>query len=231
MAVVAHPRRIVAPSLVHLAAGTLREMIVSGEVHPGERLTEEPLTEKLGVSRVPLREAMRILEREGLITSVPRHGAVVTELTREDVVEIMSLRTTLERMAMQLAIPVRDLSRLAPVRDALALMERARDVGALARHAYEFHLGLVRLSGHRRLEEAYGSLAMQMRVYIVMNTRAQLRQSETLAANAARHGRLLALVEAGDRDSVLAAIEDHGHLTFLKEVTELEGADLGSTRA
>jgi DNA-binding GntR family transcriptional regulator len=92
-------------------------------------------------------------------------------------------------------------------------MERSRDVGTLVGHAYDFHLGLVRLADHRRLEEAYRSLALQMRVYMVMNTRAQLRQSETFAANAARHGHLLTLVEAGDRDAVLAGIEDHGHLT------------------
>jgi DNA-binding GntR family transcriptional regulator len=217
--VIARPRRIIAPSLVQLAAGALRDMIVSGELRPGERLTEEPLTERLGVSRVPLREAMRILEREGLITSVPRRGAMVTALTRQDVHEIMTLRACLERMAVELAIPVTEPSRLGPLREAVRAMERSRDVGTLVGHAYDFHLGLVRLADHRRLEEAYRSLALQMRVYMVMNTRAQLRQSETFAANAARHGRLLTLVEAGDRDAVLAGIEDHGHLTFLKEVT------------
>jgi DNA-binding GntR family transcriptional regulator len=120
---------------------------------------------------------------------------------------------------MELALPVKDPARLAPAREAVHGMETASDVATLVRHAFDFHLALVRLAGHRRLEEAYGSLALQMRVYMVMNTRAQLRQSETFPANAARHARLLALVEAGDRDAVLAGIEDHGHLTFLRELT------------
>ena len=220
MSVASGPRQIVAPSLVLLAAGTLRDMIVSGELRPGARLVEEPLTETLGVSRVPLREAMRILEREGLITTVPRHGSVVTALSREDVHEIMTLRSALERMAAELAIPVTDPDRLAPLRDAVRGMEEAADVATLVRHAYDFHLGFVRLAGHGRLEEAYRSLALQMRVHMVMNTRAQLRQGESFVANAARHARLLALVEAGDRDAVLAGIDDHGHLTFLKELTD-----------
>jgi DNA-binding GntR family transcriptional regulator len=219
MPVATRPRQIVAPSLVLLAAGALRDMIVSGDLRPGERLTEEPLTKQLGVSRVPLREAMRILEREGLITTVPRHGSVVTALTREDVHEIMTLRATLERMAMDLAIPVTEPARLLPVREALYGMEQAHDAATLVRHAYDFHLGLVRLAGHRRLEEAYRSLALQMRVYIFMNFQARARQSETIAQNAARHRRLLALIEAGDRDAVLAGLEQHGHETFLKELT------------
>src|SRR5258708_9228137 len=99
MSVASGPRQIVAPSLVLLAAGTLRDMIVSGELRPGARLVEEPLTEKLGVSRVPLREAMRILEREGLITTVPRHGSGVTARSREDAHEIMTPPPALERPA------------------------------------------------------------------------------------------------------------------------------------
>jgi DNA-binding GntR family transcriptional regulator len=197
-------------------------MIVSGELRPGARLTEEPLTRELGVSRVPLREAMRMLEREGLITTVPRRGSVVTALTHEDVHEILTLRATLERMAIELAIPLTDAARLAPLRAALAEMERARGVATLVRHAYDFHLELVRLAGHRRLEEAYQTLAMQLRVYMVMNAHARARHRETMKENAARHGRLLALIESGDRDAVLAGLADHGHETFLKELTTID---------
>src|SRR5258708_34648859 len=197
MSVASGPRQIVAPSLVLLAAGTLRDMIVSGELRPGARLVEEPLTEKLGVSQVQLREAMRILEREGLITTVPRHGSVVTALSRDDVHEIMTLRSALERLAAELAIPVTDPARLAPLRDAVRGMEDAADVATLVRHAYDFHLGFVRLAGHGRLEEAYRSLALQMRVHMVMNTRAQLRQGESFVASAARHARPPELGKSG----------------------------------
>src|SRR5258708_34479586 len=131
----------------------------------------------------------------------------------------MTLRSALERMAAELAIPVTGPDRLAPLRDAVRGMEEAADVATLVRHAYDFHLGFVRLAGHGRLEEAYRSLALQMRVHMVMNTRAQLRQGESFVANAARHASLLALVEAGDRDAVLAGIDDPGHLTFPKELT------------
>ena len=81
------------PSLVQLAADELRRMILSAELQPGERLIEERLTEHLGISRPPLREAMRILQQEGLIVVQPRRGATVTSLSDQDVFEILTLRS------------------------------------------------------------------------------------------------------------------------------------------
>ena len=69
--------RIDAPSLVHLAADAIRKMVLSGELAPGERLIEERLTEELGISRPPLREALRLLQQDGLIETRPRRGSVV----------------------------------------------------------------------------------------------------------------------------------------------------------
>ena len=71
-------RRIEAPpSMSALAAEALRQMVLTGELRPGDRVIENRLTEELGVSRPPLREAMRVLEQEGLIVQTPRKGAVV----------------------------------------------------------------------------------------------------------------------------------------------------------
>src|SRR5258708_30041852 len=67
-------RRIQQPSLVRMAAETIREMVLGGELRPGDRLVEERLTEELGISRPPLREALRLLEQEGLLLSMPRRG-------------------------------------------------------------------------------------------------------------------------------------------------------------
>src|SRR5215204_3700181 len=77
--------RIDAPSLVVLAAEAIRKMILSGALAPGDRLIEERLTEELGISRPPLREALRLLQQGGLIENRPRRGSVVTTLTDQDV--------------------------------------------------------------------------------------------------------------------------------------------------
>ena len=81
----------------------LREAIVGNLLAPGERLTEVALAERLGVSRTPVREAFAQLEREGLVTLVPRAGAFVREVTLRDVDEIYTVRAALEGMAVELA--------------------------------------------------------------------------------------------------------------------------------
>lgn len=94
---------------------TLRNAILDGKLKPGERLVERDIAEKLGISRTPVREAIRKLEIERLVTHIPRKGVVVSEFTKEDVAEIMAIRTVLEGLICNLAaakIKGRDLDRL-----------------------------------------------------------------------------------------------------------------------
>ena len=142
--------RIDAPSLVQLAAQSIREMILSGRLSPGDRLIEERLTEELGISRPPLREALRLLQQEGLIETRPRRGSVVATLTNQDLFEILTLRSALERLAVELGVPVRDPERLEVCRRALERMEecaRVEDRAALVTNAYAFHASIVALAG------------------------------------------------------------------------------------
>lgn len=82
----------------------LRQDILSGKLKPGQRLMEIQYAEQLGVSRTPLREAMRKLELEGLVTIVPRRGAHVTVISRKDVEEVLEVRTVLDGLAAALAL-------------------------------------------------------------------------------------------------------------------------------
>lgn len=220
--------RIVSPpSMSKLASDALRTMILSGELRPGDRVVENRLTEQLGVSRPPLREALKELEHEGLIVQHARRGAVVTPLTQHDVYEIVTMREDLETMAIRLGVPVRDPKLLRPVEDAVRAIERAAEDGdeaAVTEHGFAFHLAVVGLAGHRRLADAYRALALQMQLCMGLNRSAR-RDREDLAGNAARHRELLGVIEAGDPDAVLAALAEHGHRTFLAELVDgLEGA-------
>jgi len=204
------------PSLVDMAAEALRRMIIGGDLMPGDRVVENQLTKEFGISRPPLREALRVLEREGLVRQLPRKGAIVTPLTLHDVYEIFSLRWEYELLAMRLAIPVRPSARLDRVHAAVAAMQAAADAGdepEYGRRSFEFHLSLVALSGHHRLEEAYRSLQLQMQLCMAMNRRA--RVDEDLPQDVGRHRRLLELVEAGDRAAVEHELARHGDRTFL----------------
>lgn len=211
------------PSLVELGAQALRRMILSGELVSGDRVVENKLTRTLGISRPPLREAMRLLEREGLIQQIPHKGAVVTVLTLHDVYEIVTLRHELERIAVELGVPSREPARLDRCRAALAAMDDAAaqdDEATLLEHAFEFHLSVVGLSGHRRLEETYRSLQLQMLLCMALNRRARQRRRETMLGDVARHRRLLEIIEQGDRAAALHELEHHGDRTFLHDLAD-----------
>ena len=76
---------------------TLRQAILTGELKPGERLMELHLAKRLGVSRTPIREAIRMLELEGLVTMIPRKGAEVSRISRQDISDVLEVRGSLPR--------------------------------------------------------------------------------------------------------------------------------------
>lgn len=205
------------PSLSTLAGEAIRGMILSGELRPGDRIVENRLTVELGISRPPLREALRVLEQEGLVVQIPRRGAVVRPITLHDVYEIFTLREELEQLAVRFGVPVRVPERLERCRAALARLEEVADAGDRAQvteRGFDFHLAIVGLAGHRRLEDSYRALALQMRLCMGMNRHAR-RQVETLPGDAARHRHLLDLIEAGDTAGTSHALIHHGHRTFV----------------
>ena len=91
---------------------TLRQAILRGEMEPGERLMEIQLAQKLGVSRTPIREAIRKLELEGLVIMIPRKGAEVAHITEKDMKDVLEVRSTLEELVVELAIKNVPMKRL-----------------------------------------------------------------------------------------------------------------------
>ncbi len=89
-----------------LVLSSLREAILAGVLSPGARLRQEDLAERFGTSRIPVREALRALEYEGLVASEPNRGFTVTELDADDVEEVYDLRIVLESHAVRVALPL-----------------------------------------------------------------------------------------------------------------------------
>lgn len=203
------------PSLVELAAAEIRRRILSGELPQGQRLVEERLNEELGISRPPLREAMRLLEQEGLIVKLPRFGSHVVSLTPHDYWELLTLRHSLEETAFRLAVPTADDEMLSEPRRILADMEacaRQDSPAAMVDAGYRFHLAVVSMAGHGRVVDVYRSMQAQLQLCMAMNTQFS---PETLDDNVARHRELLAAIATRDVDKALAALEAHGHGRFL----------------
>lgn len=217
---------IVAPSVVDIVAEKLHALIFSGSLKPGERLVEERLTERFGVSRPPLREALRLLEQEGLVERRPRRGTIVTPLDANDVREIYSLRWALERLAIELALPLEDPAALDPLRAAIAEMRVAAAAGnreALLEANIGFHLALCSLPRHQRLLRAYESLIHQLRLCMAMNLRLREQLYGDPEDSVRRHQRLLDLIETGDVAAVHREIETHGDRAFMARLDDFVG--------
>jgi DNA-binding GntR family transcriptional regulator len=204
----------------------LRDLVVEGELTPGTRLNERLLCERFGVSRTPLREAVKVLASEELVALQPNRGAVVTALTRADVRELFEVMGALEALAGELACERIDEARLAAIR-ALhyqMLLHHARaELHEYFRCNQQIHEKIVEAAGNFVLAATYRSLSGRIRRPRFMANQsherwdhAVLEHGEILEALVARDGpRLGALLRrhlANKLEAVVAAIEPRAEL-------------------
>jgi len=204
-------------SLVDLAVDRLRREILGGAFVPGDRIVEEQVTRRFGISRAPLREALRLLVQQGLIEHLPRRGVRVATLTDRDVAELFELRDVLERHAVSLALP-RPEDDLGAMRRELAAMRDAAghgDVLTLADAHRRFHTELVALAGRRHLLLTYEPILLRLQLHMAANLRREAQVAPPMDG-IRRHGVLLEAVVTGDPDAVISALSDHGAQTYLR---------------
>lgn len=149
---------------------TLRQAILKGELKPGERLMEIALAERLGVSRTPIREAMRKLELEGLVVMIPRRGAQVANITEKDLNDVLEVRIALETMAIEKACKRMTQEQMEKLLAAERTFERTMKDGNLVRLAeadVEFHEIIYQASDNRRLIQVLNNLREQIYRYRV----------------------------------------------------------------
>lgn len=140
---------------------TLRKSIVTGEIKPGERLMEVSLAEQMGVSRTPVREAIRRLEAEGLVTMTPRKGTHVSQLSIKDIMDVLEVRTVLDKLATDLAaerIQAAQLKSLEGIHKAYINCVQKSNIEGAVKKDVEFHDIIYAASGNPRLVAVATSL-------------------------------------------------------------------------
>lgn len=207
---------------------SLRALIVSGTVPAGERLTESALSAQLGVSRAPLREAIRELVSCGLLVSQPYRGLFVRGFTRKDLLEIYSLRTTLERMAFREAWDRRTPAALADLdtRHAalLTAMQGPPDPARSIELELDLHSWVYELSGHRLLIEAWERLCPNIQFYFAMHQKAHARARPRRKA----HEDYVSLARGRDLGKMLDHLEEHLRLGLEKTMSYIGDAEQGA---
>ncbi|PSK85033.1 DNA-binding GntR family transcriptional regulator [Murinocardiopsis flavida] len=193
-------------------ADRIRDAIFSGAYPPGAQLREVELSGELDVSRGPVREALLLLEREGLVRSAWHRGATVTRFAPEDIAELDSLRDVLEQLAVRRVIAHAAPEDLAAIDAAVERMDRAGSEHEMVRCDIAFHDAVYAAARHRRLLEAWQAIRSQVHLFLL--TRTGLSSADYLAHVAKEHRGLAAALRARDTRRALALFADHRRHAF-----------------
>lgn len=188
----------------------IRDAILSGKLAAGTRLIEDDLAGMLDVSRGPIRQALFRLQQEGLVVHEAHRGATVATVAPDDTAEIYSLRTALERLAVEQACQRATAEDLAPM-EAILVLFRAIPRANITRKKVaeldiEFHDALFRAAHHRRLYRAWEGLRSQVMVFLLLR---DALPDDYLDSWHRDHNDLLVLLRARDAKGAAAAIETH----------------------
>jgi DNA-binding GntR family transcriptional regulator len=210
---------------------SLRQAILRGSVAGGQRLVQADLARELGVSTTPVREALRDLATEGLITLDAHRGAIVKQLTYEELLEIHELTKLLEPEAMRLAAAAGDMACLDRADHLADLMEQEKDIGAWVDLNRQFHSALVECVKRRRLlgilqglrdtAAPYIGLALQQRGY--PHDLANEHHRDLVAAIRDGDGERAAAIAAAHVDLTAEALEEARHLFAAAGALERRG--------
>lgn len=186
----------------------LREEILSSRLPPGTELQEVALSQELGVSRGPIREALGRLAAEGLVTVRPRRGAVVRALSTDEFLEAYQVREALEVMAVRLAVPrltAQDTASMQGLIERMAACAEVEDVEGFFEANAGFHQAFFEAAGNRTLAEMYQKLRGQIDRHrpLSLGLRGNLQRSVT------EHKAILRAAKTGDVERAVHLVSEH----------------------
>jgi phosphonate utilization transcriptional regulator len=208
--VIAHPTIALlrANSLATAAQQAIERMILDGEIAPGAKLTEAWLSERLGVSRGPIREAFRRLEEAGLVRQERNRGVFVRDIPHEEAAEIYDLRAAMDelvgrRLAESITPP--QMKTMRAIVDRMEQAVRANDRDEYHMLNLQFHDRLVEFAGNRKMATIYGKLVKELSLF----RRRNLIDAAVLPHSAAEHRAILKSIGSGDPEQAGRAMYAH----------------------
>lgn len=187
---------------------TLRKAILTGQLKPGERLMEVHLANSLGVSRTPIREAIRKLELEGLVIMIPRRGAEVARITEKSLKDVLEVRRALDVLSVELAcdrITEEDIERLLNACQDFEQAARGKDASVIAKADVDLHDIIVEATGNQRLQQLVNNLSEQMYRYRFVYIKEE-SQHDTLVVE---HREIYESIARRDKERAMAAARIH----------------------
>lgn len=191
-----------------LVFNTLRQAILKGELKPGERLMEIQLAEKLGVSRTPIREAIRKLELEGLVLMIPRRGAEVAKISHKSLQDVLEVRGALEALATDLACQRITEEELEALQKAQENFKKAVESGTemqIAEADEAYHDIIYNASNNKRLVQMINNLREQMYRYRLEYIKDEAQRGILIA----EHDKILEAIRIRDIIRAKALMKEH----------------------
>ena len=199
------------PSLKQLAYDNLKQRIISGELKPGYRLREEDLSAEMNISRAPIREALNMLERDGFTTIVPRKGALVSEVLKEDIRYIWEMRALLEPYAARLSARYIPEETIAEVEGKLLkVMDHPNDLAQYVNSDLEVHQRLVDYVQNRFLKSTLENMkAHSLRIRWAAEYDNEKTQAGIVEAATKEHMEIVYALKKRDPDLVYRVVKRH----------------------
>ncbi len=186
----------------------IREGILLGKLSPDERLMEMHLANELGVSRTPVREALRLLETDGLVKMIPNKGAIVAKISPRDLLEVMEVRLALEQLAVRKACRSITLLQLNQMRSALSRFRESlelNDRAGSARSDEEFHRIIADAAQNRMLQTLLSQIREQVFRYRLESLKAESAHKELVR----QHEQILTSLEERDEEKAQTFMREH----------------------
>ncbi|HEX6691381.1 MAG TPA: GntR family transcriptional regulator, partial [Burkholderiales bacterium] len=210
---------IVRRSLHDEVASRVRDMIIEGALAPGARIYEEQLAKTLGVSRTPMREALKTLASEGLIELVAARGALVRRFSPKDVRDMLDVLAVLESFAARLACRAAGDDQIAELRalhDRMVAFYKAKNRLEYYKLNQDFHSGVLRLSGNAALQSAHLAIQARLKRIRYIGNSEPRKWKDAMA----EHDEMIRRLEARDADGLAAILALHMEHTWerVKEI-------------
>jgi DNA-binding GntR family transcriptional regulator len=206
-------------------ADQLRKAILTDQFKPNQRLVEQEIAESMQTSRGPVRDALKILENEGLIHRTPHRGAFLAQITRKDAEEVYTLRIALEALALEFVVKtatdaqIEELAQMVQAMENLVAKDPGDQWGATALDL-QFHRTLARISGHRRVLTAWESLATQIRLIVLKHRLYDPGDLRTRAVS--WHWRIVDAIRQRNADLAVEELRRHLAISYQSILNTIE---------
>lgn len=208
MSLVDQARPIKRRSLHDELVDRLRTLVCEGILKPGEKVPERELCERFGVSRTPLREALKVLASDGLVRLTPNRGATVARLTVEDLEDVFPVMGALEALAGELAcrnITDKQITAIRKAHQAMVCCYEARNLSEYFQHNQEIHALILDAAGNKTLSAQYSSLAQRIRRARFVANMSEERWKQAVS----EHEEIIAALENRDGPALARILKRH----------------------